>query len=126
VPGNACWSPGYLHTLVFELHEFSSAQGPTGWTTDPGLQAAFRTDGVFQQIQPNAIFPGAIFGTGLQYNLCPGMALVNDELWAPIGRFLIIARVVCKSGTNNQAVWNLKTTAIQAVQGRLRMAGLLA
>ncbi len=125
-PVNPCWSPGFLHSLVFELHEFSTAQGPAGWTTDQALLTAYRTDGVFQQIQPNAVFPGAVFGTGMQYNLCPGIALVNGELWAGFGRFLVVARVVCKPGTNNPAVWNLKTTAIQAVQGRLRMAGLLA
>lgn len=125
IVGNPCFSPGYLHSLVFELHEFSDPNGPIGWTTDPALQMAFRADGVFQQIQPNVVFPGAVFGTGLQYNLCPGIVLVNGELWAPFGRFLIVGRVVCKSGTNNDAVWNLKTHVIQAIQGRLRAAGLL-
>ncbi len=124
--GNWCFSPGYLHSLVFELHEFSNPAGASGWTTDQTVQAAYRTDGLFQQIQPNTVFPGAVFGTGLTYNLCPGVPLVFAELWVAFGRFLIIARVICKQGTNNQAVWNLKTTAIQAVQGRMRMAGLLA
>jgi hypothetical protein len=123
-PLNFCASFGYLRLMDYQIHEFGDESSPNRWITDPDVRSAYTTDGVFMQIEhPHQSFPNALFGSGFQGRLCPGLALVNGELWVPYKRFLLQARVLCLQGTNNY-IWNLKSAAINAMQARIAAFGL--
>jgi hypothetical protein len=116
---------GMLHQLMFELHEFGAPESPLGWISDTSLHSGYLTDRVFTQItHPYPVFQGSLFGTGIQNNLCPGVSLVNGELWVPHGRFLVIARVIFKAGSISDPVWQILATGISATLGRLINARL--
>jgi hypothetical protein len=123
---NPCFSLGSLHQAMFGIYEFATPSAPIAWNTDPTLRSAYTQDGVFMQINyPNPAFPNSLFGSGQQMRLCPGLVLINGELWVPYGRFLLTARILCKIGTEQNAVWNLKRAGISVMQNRVSAAGLV-